>query len=68
MEIKIYKKKGVWGKHRQDRWGVIVEITNRDQKFLYMPTYKHLDEIFILLKEVEKLNEEYSKKEVKQDG
>ena len=64
MEVKIYKQKGVWGKARSDRWGVIVEITNRDQTFKFMPTYKQLDEIFVLLKDVEKLNNE----EVNQDG
>jgi len=58
MEIKIEK---IYGKVRNDRWGVIVEITNKDQVFKWLPTYKNVDELIKKLVEVELLNEELCK-------
>lgn len=54
----IIKIDDVWGKERQDRKGVVVEIKNRDQTFKWMPTYKELSKIYLLLAEVEVLNQE----------
>lgn len=62
MEITIKK---AWGKHRGDRWGVMVEIENRGQVFNYMPTYDDIKKMLKLLKEVEVMNKDFnSKKEV----
>ena len=62
MEIKIAK---VWGKVRNDRWGVIVVIKNKGNTFLYMPTYPHVKEMLKKLEEVEILNAKLTAKEKK---
>jgi hypothetical protein len=63
MEVKRMKIeiKKVWGKVRQDRWGVVVRIENRGNIFEYMPTYKDLAQIYCKLVEVEELNKCQSK-------
>jgi len=53
MNIELKK---VWGKVRQDRWGVVVKIVNGDKTFEYMPTYKELAAMYMLLVECERLN------------
>lgn len=55
MEKRIYIGE-VWGEHRNDRLGVIVEIRNRNHLFKFMPTYQDINKIRALLKEVEELN------------
>ena len=55
MQVKIHIDK-VWGKDRQDRVGVVVEIQNDDQVFKFMPTYKHLADIYTKLVLAETLN------------
>jgi len=58
MEITIKK---VWGKVRNDRWGVVVSIENRGMVFEWLPTYKHLEILTQKLKEVEIMNKDYKK-------
>jgi hypothetical protein len=55
VEIKIID---VWGRERNDRKGVVVEITNKGQVFRWMPKYDDLDKIKKLLSKVEQLNED----------
>ena len=54
MNIAIEK---VWGKHNQDRWGVVVVIENKGHIFRFMPTYKEVAKMYNKLEEAERLNE-----------
>lgn len=60
METKIYIAKA-WGKERQDRYGVIVDIENNGTSFKFMPTYEHIKQISELLEAVELLNKDKCK-------
>ena len=57
METTIDIQKA-WGKDRQDRFGVMVNIENNGQVFKWMPTYKEIEKIKELLAEVEIKNKE----------
>ena len=61
MEKKIYIG-DAWGKFRNDRKGVIVELKDGSGNiFKYMPTYPDIDLINKLLIEVEELNKDKKK-------
>lgn len=45
-----------FGKVRNDRKGVVLEIKYRGQLFRFMPTYKDLAKMYELLAEVEEWN------------
>lgn len=55
METSIKIEK-IWGKVRQDRYGVVVTINNKEQVFKWLPTYEELARIYCLLVEAEAIN------------
>ena len=52
----------VWGKERQDRYGVVVQIEHNGNIFKFMPTYKQLCEIHTKLILAEELNKDKAQK------
>lgn len=51
--------KKVYGKVRQDRWGVVVAIEYKGNVFEWLPTYADLETLKTKLIEVEILNKDY---------